>query len=218
VSRVLIVDDHPVVRMGLRALLERAPGFAVCGEAGSTAEALRLLAAERPDLTVLDLMLGGRGGVEFVAECLKAHPPTRILVLSQHDETLYAERVLKAGACGYLMKGETLDGVVRALEAMQRGEIAVSPRMNARILARHFHGAPQGRQQHYQERYGELSNREMQIFLLIGAGRSTGEIAAELHLSPKTVGAHRENIKSKLGLAGAAELEREALLHVEKSG
>src|SRR5262245_17187863 len=113
------------------------------------------------------------------------------------------------GARGYLMKGEELDGVVDALAAIMRGEIVLSPRMNARVLARCFHGAADGR-------YSGLSNREMQIFLLIGAGRSTGEIAAELGLSPKTVGAHREHIKTKLGLATAVKLEREALLHVER--
>jgi DNA-binding NarL/FixJ family response regulator len=211
VPRVLIVDDHPVVRMGVRALLERSPSFEVCGEAGSTTEALRLLSAENPDLTLLDLMLGGRGGADFVAECLRICPRTRILVLSQHDEALYAERVLEVGAHGYLMKGEALANVVHGLETVLRGDIAVSARMNARLLARRFRG-PTG------ERYSGLSNREMQIFLLIGAGRSTGEIASELCLSPKTVGAHRENIKIKLGLDNAAALEREALLHVERPG
>jgi DNA-binding NarL/FixJ family response regulator len=125
-ARVLIVDDHPVVRMGLRAMLEQAPGFEVCGEAASTVEALRLLSAENPDLTLLDLMLGGRGGADFVAECLRACPQTRILVLSQHDEALYTERVLKAGAHGYLMKGEALEGVVDALKTVLRGDIAIS--------------------------------------------------------------------------------------------
>jgi DNA-binding NarL/FixJ family response regulator len=206
--RVLIIDDHPVVRMGLRAMLEQTNGFEICGEAASTAEALRMLAAEKPELTLLDLMLGGRGGPDFVGECLLAYPKTRILVLSQHDEALYAERVLKAGAYGYLMKGEALQDVVQALERVRRGDIVVSERMNARILAHRFHQPSEGR-------YAVLTNREMQIFLLIGAGRSTGAIAAELCLSPKTVGAHRENIKLKLGFDTAAELEREALLHVE---
>ena len=119
--------------------------------------------------------------------------------------------MLKAGAHGYLMKGEAMEDLVDALETVLRGDIAVSARMNARLLARRFRGPTD-------ERYSELSNREMQIFLLIGAGRSTGDIAAELCLSPKTVGAHRENIKTKLRLASAAELEREALLHVERLG
>ncbi len=207
--RVLIIDDHPIVRMGLRAMLEQTRTFEVCGEAGSPAEALRLLAAERPDLTLLDLMLGGRDGPDFVAECLRVHPKMHVLVLSQHDEALYAERVLKAGARGYLMKGEEMDSVVQALEAVLRGEIVVSPRMNARILAHRFHRATE-------QRYACLTNREMQIFLLIGASRSTGAIALELCLSPKTIGAHRENIKTKLGLDSAAALEREALLYVER--
>lgn len=208
--RVLIVDDHPVVRMGLRALLDQSGAYQVCGEAGDPAATRALVVRERPDLLILDLMLGGRGGVDFVAECARIlQPAARILVLSQHDEALYAERVIRAGARGYLMKGEQLDGVANALAAILRGEIVLSPRMNARILAGRLHRVAA-------ERYADLSNREMQVFLLIGAGRTTGEIAAELCLSAKTVGAHRENIKTKLGLSTAAELEREAVLHVER--
>jgi DNA-binding NarL/FixJ family response regulator len=205
---VLVVDDHPVVRMGLRAMIEQSGRYAVAGEAGAPAEAVRLATREQPDVIILDLMLGGRSGVDLTTQCLGAAPSARILILSQHDEALYAERALAAGASGYLMKGADLDGVVHALDAIMRGEIVLSPRMNAQVLKRRLHGEPGGR-------YSELSNREMQIFLLIGAGRTTGEIASELNLSPKTIGAHRENIKIKLGLASAAELEREALLHVE---
>jgi DNA-binding NarL/FixJ family response regulator len=160
---------------------------------------------------ILDLMLGGRSGADLAAQCLAMAPGVRILVLSQHDEALHAERVLSAGAHGYLMKGADLDGVVQALDAVLRGEIVLSPRMNARVLARRFHGAPQ-------VRYSDLSNREMQIFLLIGAGLTTGQIATDLNLSPKTIGAHREKIKTKLGLETASELEREALLYVERGG
>jgi DNA-binding NarL/FixJ family response regulator len=207
--RVLIVDDHPVVRMGVRAMLGQAPGIEVCGEAGSTTEALRLLSAESPDVTLLDLMLGGRDGADFIKQCLRVCPQTRILVLSQHDGALYAERALKAGARGYLMKGEALDDLLQALDTVLRGDIAISARMNAQLLARRFGNLGQ-------ERYSGLSNREMQIFLLIGGGRTTGAIAAELHLSPKTIGAHRENIKIKLGLGNATDLEREAFLHVER--
>jgi len=206
--RVLIVDDHPVVRMGLRAVVEQSGRYAIAGEAGAPTEALQLVARERPDVMILDLMLGGRSGTDLVTQCARTAPATRILVLSQHDEALYAERALAAGAHGYLMKGSDLEGVVQALDTIMRGEIALSPRMTAQILKRRMHGAPG-------DRYSDLSNREMQIFLLIGAGLTTGEIATELNLSPKTIGAHRENIKTKLGLATATELEREATLHVE---
>lgn len=208
---VLIVDDHPVVRMGLRALIEHTGRYEVVGEAGAPAEALQAAARLKPDLMILDLMLGGRSGAELVAQCLAQVPPLRILVLSQHDEALHAERVLEAGAHGYLMKGAELDGVVQALDALLRGEIVLSPRMNTRILARRLGREPG-------ERYSDLSNREMQIFLLIGAGMTTGQIAQDLNLSPKTVGAHREKIKTKLGLESASELEREALLYVERGG
>lgn len=207
--RVLIVDDHPVVRMGLRAVLEQTGRYEVAGEAGTPAEAVRMAARLQPDALVLDLMMGGRSGPDLAGQCLAAAPGTRILVLSQHDEALHAERVLKAGARGYLMKGAELDGVVEALDAVLRGEIVLSPRMNARLLSRSV-------RREATERYADLSNREMQIFLMIGAGLSTGQIASDLNLSPKTVGAHREKIKTKLGLETASELEREALLHVER--
>ncbi|HEX9523713.1 MAG TPA: response regulator transcription factor [Reyranella sp.] len=209
--RVLIVDDHPVVRMGLRAVVEQTGRYEVVGEAGTPAEAVQAAARQQPDVVILDLMLGGRSGADLAQQCLATAPGVRILVLSQHDEALHAERVLGAGAHGYLMKGADLDGVVQALDAVLRGEIVLSPRMNARILARRFHGAPQ-------VRYSDLSNREMQIFLLIGAGLTTGQIATDLSLSPKTIGAHREKIKTKLGLETASELEREALLYVERGG
>src|SRR5262249_23880914 len=206
--RVLIIDDHPVVRMGLRAMIEQSGRYDVAGEAGGSAQALALVAREQPDIIILDLMLGGRSGADLATQCLHAAPAARILILSQHDEALYAERVLAAGSRGYLMKGAEMEGVVQALDAMMRGEIVLSPRMNAHVLNRPIH-------QEHVHRYSSLSNRTMQIFLTIGAGPTTGEIAAELNLSPKTIGAHRENIKTKLGLATAAELEREALLHVE---
>ena len=209
--RVLIVDDHPVVRMGLRAVVEQTGRYEVVGEAGTPAEAVQAVARQQPDVMILDLMLGGRSGADLAQQCLALAPGVRILVLSQHDEAIHAERVLSAGAHGYLMKGANLDGVVQALDAVLRGEIVLSPRMNARILARRFHGAPQ-------VRYSDLSNREMQIFLLIGAGLTTGQIATNLNLSPKTIGAHREKIKTKLGLETASELEREALLYVERGG
>jgi len=209
--RVLIVDDHPVVRMGLRAVVEQTGRYEVVGEAGTAGEAVQAAACQQPDGVILDLMLGGRSGADLAQQCLAMAPGVRILVLSQHDEALHAERVLGAGAHGYLMKGADLDGVVQALDAVLRGEIVLSPRMNARILARRFHGAPQ-------VRYSDLSNREMQIFLLIGAGLTTGQIATDLSLSPKTIGAHREKIKTKLGLETASELEREALLYVERGG
>jgi DNA-binding NarL/FixJ family response regulator len=205
---VLIVDDHPVVRMGLRAVIEQSGRYEVAGEAGTPIEALQSAGREQPDLIILDLMLGGRSGVELLERCLQSVPSARIIVLSQHDEAIYAERVLAAGGRGYLTKGAQLDGIVEALDALMRGEIVLSPRMNAHILERRLDRLPG-------HLYSGLSNREMEIFLLIGAGRTTGEIATELNLSPKTVGAHRENIKTKLGLATAAELERRAMLHVE---
>jgi len=205
--RVMIVDDHPIVRLGLRAIIERSQAFTVCGEAEETGEALRMARRERPDLMLLDLQIAGRGGLDLLGELLDSMPDLRVLVLSQHDETLFAERALRAGARGYLMKGEQLEGIVEALHALRQDEIVLSRRMTARLLTRNFRPAPD-------IAYGSLSNRELQIFLLIGSGRTTSQIASELCLSPKTVGAHRENIKLKLGLATGAELDREAMTYV----
>ena len=120
--RVLIVDDHPVVRMGLRAVVEQTGRYEVVSEAGTPAEAVQAAARQQPDVMILDLMLGGRSGADLAAQCLAMAPGVRILVLSQHDEALHAERVLSAGAHGYLMKGADLDGVVQALDAVLRGE------------------------------------------------------------------------------------------------
>jgi DNA-binding NarL/FixJ family response regulator len=211
-SRVLIVDDHPVVRMGLRAVLERSGLYEVCADAASAAEALDQAAKEQPELMILDLMLGNAGGPDLIGDILRFSPQTRILVLSQHDESLYAERALRAGARGYLMKDEAPDRLLAALDAIRRSEIVLSPQMNSRVIERHI------RPQSGQDAAEGLSNRELQIFRLIGKGLNTGDIAAELNLSPKTVGAHRENIKTKLGLRTAAELERKAVLHVERHG
>ncbi len=123
--RVLIVDDHPVVRMGLRAVVEQTGRYEVVGEAGTPAEAVQAAARQQPDVVILDLMLGGRSGADLARQCLAMAPGVRILVLSQHDEALHAERVLGAGAHGYLMKGADLDGVVQALDAVLRGEIVL---------------------------------------------------------------------------------------------
>jgi DNA-binding NarL/FixJ family response regulator len=209
--RIMIVDDHPIVRLGLTAIITQSNAFDICGQAGDTAEALAVARRERPDQIILDLQIAGRGGLDLLSELLEEMPALQALVLSQHDETLYAERALRAGARGYLMKGEQLDGIVEALHAMRQGEIVLSKRMTARLLTRTFRALPEAA-------YGGLSNRELQIFLLIGAGRTTSQIAAELSLSPKTVGAHRENIKVKLGLETAAELEREAVTYVANNG
>jgi DNA-binding NarL/FixJ family response regulator len=142
-----------------------------------------------------------------LSELLETLPDLQVLILSQHDETLFAERALRAGARGYLMKGEQLDGIVEALHALRQGEIVLSRRMTARLISRSVRPVPN-------IAYGSLSNRELQIFLLIGSGRTTSQIAGELCLSPKTVGAHRENIKLKLGLTTGAELDREAVTYV----
>jgi DNA-binding NarL/FixJ family response regulator len=190
VQNVLIVDDHPVVRLGLTLALERASGFAIAGEAGDVASAREKVAALRPNLVVLDLALGGRDGIELLGELVALHPPVRILAFSAWPEQTYARRVFQAGGHGYLMKDHGVEQVPAALFQEFAGGAS-------RALA----GVDAVR---------ELSTRELQVLRLLGAGRGLGDIARELRLSVKTIGTHRERLKNKLGADNARELARVA--------
>lgn len=203
---VLVVDDHPIVRMGLRLLLEDAPTFTVCAEADSVAEAKRLTAELQPDFIVLDLVLGGRDGTELIGTLLTLHAGARILIYSSHDEAIYAPRCLRAGAGGYVAKSAGLARVLEALQLIARGEIAVSEAVQ-RALLREYADQARGDERSPLER---LSDRELQVLRLLGAGHDSREIAEELHLSMKTVGTYRERLKVKLGLDTARALERYA--------
>lgn len=204
---VLIVDDHPIVRMGLRLLLEDVPTFSVCGEADSVAHAKQLATELHPDFIVLDLVLGGRDGTELIETLLALHPGTRILVYSSQNESTYARRCLRAGAGGFVAKSAGLARVREALELIARGEIAVSEEVQ-RALVREF--ADSGRDPAHSP-LEVLSARELQVLRLLGDGHDSRSIAAELHLSMKTVGTYRERLKLKLGLDSARELERYAI-------
>jgi DNA-binding NarL/FixJ family response regulator len=200
---VLLVDDHPVMRMGLRMLLEPEPGFAVCGEAADGATARRLAETLRPDFVVLDLLLGGRDGLELVSDIAAAHPGAQILVYSGQSELRYARRVLQAGARGYVCKTAGLPEVLTALEALARGELYVSAAVQRALVEDLARGTAAAGNP-----LDRLSNRELQVFRLLGAGLDTAAVAGELHLSAKTVGTYRERLKEKLGFANARELER----------
>lgn len=210
-KRVLIIDDHPFMRAGLGQLIERQADLTVCGEAGSPAEALRVIASAKPDLILTDLTMPGRSGLEFVKDLLAIDSDVRVLVVSMHDEVVYAERALRAGARGYIMKeagGEALLGAVRQI---LRGEVYVSPAMSARILGNLSTRKPRGSSSPIEK----LSDREFEVFQLIGQGKSTRDIAEQLNLSPKTVDVHRGHIKEKLELNDATALIRHAVRWVE---
>ena len=206
--RVLLVDDHSVVRFGIRYSLQDRPRFKIVGEAADYATARAAVVALQPDLIIQDLMLAGHGGVDLIREWLDLSPASRVLVLSQHPESVFAERALRAGARGYVMKSEDATELLAAIEVVADGEFYLSHDMNQSLL-RSFGQRP-GAPAPDSAPEGALSDREQHIFLLLGQGLSTGDLARKLNVSVKTIGAHRENIKARLGLRDAAQLEAAA--------
>lgn len=212
---VYIVDDHPLVREGLAALIRTTPDLAVAGEAGCATEAFRLLDEATPDLVMLDLCLPGLSGVELVKNMCAKYPQARVLVLSMHEEGVYAERVLRAGAQGYIMKQAPGADIIGAVRTVLRGEVYVSQAIASRML-KMFVGGEQGPSQN--PTVGQLSNRELQVFTSIGSGMSTQEIAAQLSLNVKTIQTYREHIKRKLHLRNATDLIHTATQWVQSGG
>jgi DNA-binding NarL/FixJ family response regulator len=211
--RVLLVDDHPLVRRGLAEVISREPDLETCGEAADVAEALGEVDRTKPDIVVVDLTLKTGHGLELL-ERLKSHSPNlKTLVSSMHDETLFAERVLRAGARGYVTKQEPPEVLVRAIRQVLRGELYLSPRMTSRLLNRVVVGAST-----QDDPVQGLSNREVEVYEMIGQGLTIQQIAARLHLSPKTVETHREKVKQKLNVKSSAELNRRAVQWVIERG
>ena len=211
---ILLVDDHSFMRAGLAQLIDRQPDMQVCGEAGDPAEAIQQLAKTKPDLVLTDLTMPGRSGLEFIKDLRAANETTPVLVISMHDEAVYAERALRAGARGYIMKGAGGESLLIALRQVLRGEVYVSPQMSARILGNLSGSKPRGSSSPIEK----LTDREFEIFQLIGQGKSTRDIAEQLHLSPKTVDVHRTHLKEKLELKDATSLIRHAVRWVETQG
>jgi DNA-binding NarL/FixJ family response regulator len=206
-KRILIVDDHPITRQGLRGLLSQEPDFMICGEEESAAGALTIMKSAQPDVVLADLTLVGKSGLEFIKDLRALHPETVVLAVSMHDETIYAERVLRAGARGYIMKSEGGAKLVKAIRHVLQGNIYVSEKMSARIL-----GLFAGLQARGSDSpLGRLTDREFEVFHLIGQGLATREIGKRLHLSPKTVDTHRLNIKAKLDITSLPELMQYAV-------
>ena len=212
--RLLVVDDHPFMRAGLAQLINQQADHEVCAEAGNVADALRAVARLRPDLVLSDLTMADRGGLEFIKDLQanEAGPP--VLVVSMHDEAIYAERVLRAGARGYIMKEAGGESLLAAIRQVLRGEVYVSPKLAAGLVENLSGRQPRGSSSPIKQ----LTDREFEVFSLIGQGKGTQDIATQLHLSPKTVDVHRGNIKAKLGLKDATALVRYAVRWVETQG
>ena len=210
-KKILIVDDHPFMRAGLAQLIEKQPDMRVCGEAGNPTEAIKILAGASVDLLLSDITMPGRSGLEFIKDVRAIHPRLPILVVSMHDELMYAERVLKAGGRGYIMKEAGGENLLAAIRQVLAGQIYVSERMSARILEGFSVHRPRGSHSPIEK----LTDREFEVFQLIGQGHSTKEIARQLHLSSKTVDVHRGHIKEKLELRDVTSLVRHAVRWVE---
>ena len=208
--RILLVDDHPVLRRGVRDTLASEPDIEVSGEAGDAASALKLLEASRPDVAVVDISLERDSGLELMRTIRTQYPDVKILALSMHDDSLYAERVIRVGALGYVNKSQSGEVLVRALRKVADGEMVLSPDLTDQIVKRVVatDGTPR-------TGIASLSDRELQIFEFIGRGLVVREIAEQLCISIKTVESHVEHIKTKLGMKSSRELVRRAALWIE---
>ena len=200
--RILIVDDHPVVREGLRGLIDSQDDMQVCGEAATVESAMQLLRELTPDAMIVDISLGKESGLDLIQQARAQLPTLALLVLSMHDEMIYAERALRSGAGGYVMKQEAAAQVITALRCVLEGRMFVSPAVTERLL--NTLARPASSRPNYS--VDRLTNRELEVFRLIGTGVTSAEIATHLHISRKTVETHRTRIKEKLGASTAAEL------------
>jgi DNA-binding NarL/FixJ family response regulator len=210
--RVFIVDDHALVREWLTNLINQQTGLAVCGQAATAAEAIAGVETSRPEVAVVDISLKDSSGIELIRDLKHSHPELQVLVLSMHDESLYAERALRAGAKGYIMKRETTRKVIEAIRTILDGRFYLSEAMAQSITTEFI----QGRTLATHSPIEQLSDRELEIFDLLGQGVGTRRIAETLGVSIKTVQAHCARAKEKLKLNSATELVREAVRHCER--
>jgi DNA-binding NarL/FixJ family response regulator len=214
-SKVLLVDDHPIVRKGLGQLINQEPGLEICGEAEDAPQALKAIGMLKPHIVVLDLLLKGTNGLELLKVLKTRFPKIPVLVLSMYDESLYAERALRAGAKGYLMKQEGTEKVICAIRKILSGEVCVSENLASQMLSRIAEGKEEGERSPIER----LSDRELEVFQSIGNGLTTRQIAEKLSISIKTVESYREHLKEKLKLKNGTELVRHAVqfFHTDKS-
>jgi len=210
-KRVLIIDDHVVVRQGLTSLINLEPDLMVCGQSEDAQKGLSEIEKSRPDIVLLDISLPGMNGIEFLKNAKARYPDVPVIVLSMHDESLYAERALRAGALGYLMKSSSSDEVVSALRKVLKGEYHLSGGAGGAMLRKFLGNRPKAAE----SPVSALSDRELEVFEMTGRGKTTRQIAEALHLSIKTIDAHKMHIKEKLKLSSATELIQHAVRYVE---
>jgi DNA-binding NarL/FixJ family response regulator len=211
-KRVLIIDDHPVFRAGLAGLLSMEADLTVCAEAQDAAQAMHALERLQPDLVLMDMSLPGKGGLELLKDFRALSPQTPVLMISMHDETLYAERVIRAGGRGYIMKQEGPERIIQGIRKVLAGGIFVSERIAALLLDA-LAGSKSGASP-----VSTLSDREFEVYRLLGQGREPHEISQILHISIKTVDTHRMHIRQKLGLRNATELIHHATRWTAEQG
>ncbi len=206
-NRILLVEDHPIVRQGLAEMIDNQKDLMVCGAAEDVHQALHQISALQPDLVIVDISLKSSNGIELLKDIKLRHPKLLVLMLSMHDETLYAVRALRAGAAGYIMKQEATENVLTAIRQVLGGDIYLSERMEKKLMQQ----LVGGRAARTGSPLEDLSDRELEVFNLIGQGHGTRQIAEELHLSIKTIESHRAHIKEKLNLKNATELVQHAI-------
>jgi len=206
-TKIVIVDDHPIVRQGLAELINHEDDLVVCGQAEEAPEAMGVIKAIKPDMVIVDILLKETSGMELIKDIKARYPNLAVLALSMHDESLYAERALRAGAKGYIMKAEATEKVIGAIRKILSGDIYLSEPMAAKLI----HKLVGGRTEVGASAIDRLSDRELEVFSLIGQGYGTRQIAEKLHLSVKTIETYRAHIKEKLNLSDAAELLQYAI-------
>ncbi len=214
--RIFLVDDHPIVRHGLAVLINSEVDLMICGECNSASEAIQQIERSCPDIAMVDVSLHGTSGIDLTKTIKELFPKLPVLILSMHDETLYAERALRAGARGYIMKQESAETVLKAIRTVLKGDVYLSEKLSSKVLRELVDGTASADT----ERFGveRLSDRELEVFELIGRGYATRRIAEALHLSVKTIETHRAHIKQKLKLSNATELVHHAFLWIESGG
>lgn len=210
-KKVLVVDDHPVVRQGIGMLIDQQPDLQVCAEAGGAVDALTAIEESKPDVVIVDISLKGTSGIDLIKDIHIRYPGLPVLVLSMHHESFCAERALRAGARGYVTKGEAGQKLMDAIHRVLGGDVYLSAEMSDRMISKFV----EARSDSLMSSIEGLSDRELQVFELIGEGHGTGRIAQMLHLSSKTIESHRESVKRKLKLTSASELLRHAIQWVQ---
>lgn len=208
VIKVLIADDHPILREGVRRLLEAESDIIVAGEAADGREALKKLEKLQADVVLLDISMPGMSGLEATRTIRQMHPETQVVVLSMHEKAIYVNRMLQAGALGYLLKGSAVPHIAKAIRAVHQGEYYLCPRIRTDVITNFLKGRKEGTPV---RQYDLLSDREQQVFRLLAEGHSTGEIAEMLCVSPKTVEKHRVNVMKKLGFKNVVEMVKYAI-------